>query len=282
MLMRTGCGRTGTWPGCGSARRAGAPWWPATADIAYQRGDYDDALRIRREVQLPTFERLGETRSAAITWGNIADIAYRRGDYDEALRIRREVQLPVYERLGDTRETAITWGKIADIAYQRGNLDEALRIRREIELPVYERLGDTRVTAITWGKIADIAYQRGDHNQATELQYKRLEASRQLGDLDGIAAANWDLARIDLGQENYQSALPRLIESFQILHQLQRPDGIAVVGSALGQVLLAEGQTEPGRQALQAARAAAIKIGQPDMARQISELLEPQPGNEET
>ena len=49
------------------------------AEIAYQRGDYDEALRIRREVQLPVYERLGDTRDAALTWGNIADIAYQRG-----------------------------------------------------------------------------------------------------------------------------------------------------------------------------------------------------------
>ena len=140
----------------GSEREA-ATAMGSIADIAYQRGDYDEALRIRRDVQLPAYERLGDTRSTAVTWGNIADIAYRRGDYDEALRIRREVQLPVYERLGDTRAAAVAWGKIADIAYQRGDYDEALRIRREVQLPVYERLGDTRSAAITWGKIADIA-----------------------------------------------------------------------------------------------------------------------------
>ncbi|WP_372673150.1 CHAT domain-containing protein, partial [Amycolatopsis kentuckyensis] len=80
------------------------------ADILYQRGDYDEALRIRREVELPVYERLGDTRSTAVTWGQIADILYQRGDYDEALRIRREVTLPVYTRLGDTRSTALTWG----------------------------------------------------------------------------------------------------------------------------------------------------------------------------
>ena len=61
-----------------------------------ERGDYDEALRIRREVELPVYERLGDAREAAVTWGKIADIAYQRGDYDEALRIRREVELPVY------------------------------------------------------------------------------------------------------------------------------------------------------------------------------------------
>ena len=106
--------------------------WGKIADIAFQRGDYDEALRIRREVELPVYERLGDARSAAVTWGKIADIAYRRGDYDEALRIRREEELPVYERLGDTRSAAVTWGKIADILPPARRLDEALRIRREV------------------------------------------------------------------------------------------------------------------------------------------------------
>ena len=43
--------------------------------------------------------------------------------------------------------------------------------------------------------------------------------NKQLGDLDGIAAATWGLAQIDLAREDYQSALPRLVESFQILRR---------------------------------------------------------------
>ena len=136
------------------------------ADIAYQRGDYDEALRIRREIELPVYERLGDTRSAAVAWGQIADIAYRRGEYDEALRIRREVQLPVYERLGDTRSTAVTWGNIADIAYQRGDYDEALRIRREVSCRSTSGSGTPGSAAVTWGNIADIAFQRGDYDEA--------------------------------------------------------------------------------------------------------------------
>ncbi|HEV3293370.1 MAG TPA: CHAT domain-containing protein, partial [Streptosporangiaceae bacterium] len=67
------------------------------ADIAYRRGDFDEALRIRREILLPAYQRLGDTRETAMAWGQIADIAYQRGDYDEALRIRRDIELPVHE-----------------------------------------------------------------------------------------------------------------------------------------------------------------------------------------
>jgi tetratricopeptide (TPR) repeat protein len=229
---------------------------------------------LQRAWQL--FTEAGAEREAAVVMGSIADIAYRRGDYDEALRIRGEIELPVYERLGDTRSAAVTWGRIADINYDRGDYDEALRIRGEIELPVYERLGDTRSAAVTWGSIADINYRRGDYDEAAELQGKRLEVNRKLGDLDGIAAAGWSLAQIDLARQDSQAAVPLLVESFQILSQLQRPDGIAVVGRAL-----AQGHAAQGRQALHDAMTAAEKIGQADLARQISQLLQTQPPDEE-
>ena len=110
-------------------------------------------MRIRREEELPVYERLGDVRSRAVTVGKIADIFQARGDLDEALRIRREEQLPVYERLGDVRSRAVAMGKIADIFQARGDLDEALRIRREEQLPVYERLGDVRGLLIARAKI---------------------------------------------------------------------------------------------------------------------------------
>ena len=81
------------------------------ADILESRGDLDEALRIRREEELPVYERLGDVRARAVTMGKIADILWSRGDLDEALRIRREEQLPIYERLGDVRARAVTDGQ---------------------------------------------------------------------------------------------------------------------------------------------------------------------------
>ncbi len=80
--------------------------------------------RIRRERELPVYERLGDVRSLAITQGQIADILQARGQLDEALAIRRERQLPVYERLGDVRELVVARVKIAIILIQRGRPEE--------------------------------------------------------------------------------------------------------------------------------------------------------------
>ena len=82
------------------------------ADILQNSGQLDEALRIRKEEQLPVYERLGDVREIAVTMGNIADIVQTRGQLDEALRIRKEDQLPIYERLGDARNVAITRAKL--------------------------------------------------------------------------------------------------------------------------------------------------------------------------
>jgi hypothetical protein len=62
------------------------------------------------------------------------------------------------------------------------------------------------------GNIADIRYRRGDYDEATAPQTKRLRANEDLGDLDGLKAAKWEPARIDLAQKKYEAAFPRLVE----------------------------------------------------------------------
>ncbi|NUQ69735.1 MAG: hypothetical protein HUU17_02815, partial [Chthonomonadales bacterium] len=52
------------------------------ADILQLRGDLDEALRIRRDEELPVYERLGDVYSRAVTMGKIADILFSRGDLD--------------------------------------------------------------------------------------------------------------------------------------------------------------------------------------------------------
>ena len=165
------------------------------ADILQARGQLDEALRIRREEELPVYERLGDVRSKAITMGQIADIHEARGQLDEAHRIRRDEELPVYERLGDVRSKAVAMGKIADILQARGQLNEALRIRREEELPVYERLGDVRERAVTMGKIAIVLRARGQFDEALRIYREEVLPVRQsLGDSFGVLVIQTNLA----------------------------------------------------------------------------------------
>ncbi len=182
------------------------------ADIAVTRGELDEALRILREVELPVYERLGDTRSVAVTWGKIADIAVTRGELDEALRIRREVTLPVYERLGDTREAAITWGKIADIAARRGNWDTAAELQHK-RLEANRQLGDLDgIAAATWD-LAQIDLQRHDYQSAFNRLDESFQIFRQLQRADGVAVVGLRLAQLLIAAGQIDDARQVLGES---------------------------------------------------------------------
>ena len=67
-----------------------------------------------------------------------------------------------------------------------------------------------------------------------------------------------------------------------MLRHLQRPDGIAIVGTTLGQLLIAAGQADQARQVLSDSLSAASKIGWTSMIQQISDLLNQVPAEEAT
>jgi hypothetical protein len=94
------------------------------ADVLKQRGETDEALRIRQEEQLPVFERLGDIRERAVTMGKIADILRQRGETDEALRIHLDERLPVAQATGDMDSIAHIRFSCAQLRIGRGGWTE--------------------------------------------------------------------------------------------------------------------------------------------------------------
>ncbi|WP_437278357.1 metallophosphoesterase [Sorangium sp. So ce375] len=160
------------------------------ADVLQRRGELEEVLRIRREEELPVYERHSDARSHAITVGQVAEVLELRGELEEAMRIRREQELPVYERLGDARSRAVTLGEIADAHEARGELEEAMRIRREEQLPVFERLGDDRERAVTLSKIASARAALGQLDEALRIYREDvLPALEYIGDVQEMISA---------------------------------------------------------------------------------------------
>ena len=178
-----------------------------------------------------------------------------------------EAARSVFERLNDVRSIAVTMGKIADILQQRGETAEALRVLQDEALPAFERLNDVRSIAVTMGKIADILQQRGETAEALRIQLEEvLPVAQALGDVDLIAhvrfsCARMRLARGGLKQGEAQQIYDELAESFALLQQLQRVDGIAFAGSLLGQVLAWAGHREEALPVLEQSAAAFDTLG---------------------
>jgi tetratricopeptide (TPR) repeat protein len=222
------------------------PLWDELARLYYDLGEWNQALRIRKEQELPVYERLGDVRSKAITLGRIADILQARGKLNEALRIRTEEELPVYERLGDVRSKAITLGRIADILQARGKLDEALRIRTEEELPVFEQLGDAHEKAVTQGKIADILQVRGKPDEALRILMDELVPGfERLGDIRSKAVTQGKIADILETRGQLDEALRiRTEEELPVFERLGDVREKAVTQSKISDILKARGQLD--------------------------------------
>jgi tetratricopeptide (TPR) repeat protein len=121
------------------------------ADILAQRGDTEEALRIRYEEQLPVYERLNEVREKAVTMGKIADILAQRGDTDEALRIHIEERLPVAKKIKDMDSIAHIRFSCAEIRLNRGGLEEEAQT-------IYEELLESLATFSEIQRMDGIAY----------------------------------------------------------------------------------------------------------------------------
>ncbi|MBI3268740.1 MAG: hypothetical protein HYZ53_06940 [Planctomycetes bacterium] len=216
------------------------------ADLLQARGQLDQALRIRKQEELPVYERLGDVRSRAVTMGKIADILQLRGQLDEALRIRKEEQLPLYEQLGDMRLRAVTMGRIADILQDWNRLDEALRIRKEEELPVYDRIGDVRERAVTMGRIADIFRARGQLDEALRIcKEEELPVYERLGDTRERAVCMGRIADIFQDQGKFDEALRiRREDMLPVFDRLGEVRSRAVTMGKVARVLLLLGQVD--------------------------------------
>lgn len=225
-------------------RRAFA--WSLIADVLQYRGDLNEVLRIRRDEQLPIFERLEDAYSQAVTQGQIADVLLDRGRLDEALQIYRDVELPVFERLGHSREAAVTQGNIANILQSQGDLDEALRIRSELQLPVFQQLDDTLSVAVTRANIANIFQVRGDFEKAIDIYREDvLPTLERLGDLRNKAATYGKIANALHEQGEFDEALRiRHEEELPVYENLGDIRNKAVTLGRLADIYEAKGDVE--------------------------------------
>jgi tetratricopeptide (TPR) repeat protein len=206
-------------------------------------------LRIRREEELPIYERLGDDESRAVAIGQIADSLRARGELDEALRVRREEQLPLYERLGDLGARATTLGSIADILTEKGDL-VAARALQEERLAMFRRLFDNAENAPGKWKVA-------------------LPQS----DVAGVAPALWKLAQLDLAEGKLDDAVPRLIEAHDIEMSLGRVEAISAIGMELARVLAARAKTARAGDLLRRIAETLRELGADQEAQEAEHLL---------
>ncbi|WP_170245128.1 hypothetical protein, partial [Pararhodospirillum oryzae] len=106
---------------------------------------------------------------------------------------------------------------------------------------------------------------------------------QRLGAPDGIAASLWGIAQIHLAREEFAAAAPLVSRAYEILCELGRLDGIAVLGAIHGPFLAAAGRVTEALAVLERSRQAFRHFGNDARADEIAALgtppLPPPPGS---
>ena len=199
-------------------------WKAEVADhlvnILVARRDFDTALGILREHEIPTYDRLGDIRSAAIARGKVAAILTARGNLDEAERILREDVLPRLKEVGDLRESGMTLDRLAEVLVARGQLDAALKLRNDEVLPILREIRDDRAVAMARCGVADILRRKGDLAGALQIHREELlPIFTRLGDLRSQAATLSNIAEILQSQGQVDEAIRMIREEVLPIHE---------------------------------------------------------------
>lgn len=233
---------------CLQIAEEGLQRYSASEDEAEQVGAAK--LWVRRHDAMNPLGRIEEAESALeIAFGLVAG-----GASSEASFLRAGIQM--------------LQGRLLQ---QAGRSQEAME-RFEAARVGFEQGNHPQERAVALGDVARLRAQSGDVSGALSLQMERLETNRRLGDVDGIAAAQYDLAVLELKQERPAEALERLAESWDLFCRINRVDFMAVCGALYGQLLAT---TDPSRalEILRASRDAFQLLGRAAKVKELDELI---------
>ena len=124
------------------------------ADILQARGALDEALRIRREEELPVYERLGDVRSRAVTLQKIGaalieDGGLQEGRAQEICDTLAEA-FGIFRQLGLPDGIAFTGFPLAQVLALGGHREDARRVLDDVDA-AFERLGHAEGLAAARG-----------------------------------------------------------------------------------------------------------------------------------
>lgn len=202
--------------------------WGQEARLCRDRGQFDVALRILLNKELPIYEQLGDRSSRAETMGKIADIYQDKEDLDRALEIRQKDEVPFYREQGYRKHLALALGKIAGIRERQGLLPEAQQILEEEVVPVFEALGYQRSYAVALRQLARVYKLQGRVDAAIDLlESKALPLLDRLQIAPALARTRYALAQALLQRDqpgDYERAKGLLADAYAAL----APQGFAV------------------------------------------------------
>ncbi len=247
-------------------------------------GSTGDLPRAAEHAQssITGLESAGRPWELAAALGWLSNLQTAQGQSEAALKSRR-AELEILIELGEHRRAITALGHLANLQVSCEQTERAVEAH-ESALELARKLENDDLVASIQGELARVLTEWASPDQtgsgkagldrAADLHQERLEYFSSVGDQAGRAHALWSKARIELQHSRIDAAMALLVEAYHLNLELDRPDGIGLVGLDYGQVLWAAGMMGEARLILERAVQAFRRLGDARLLAQAEGILE--------
>ncbi len=191
------------------------------ASIHHTRARTDDAT-LWADRCAEAWARSGSKHEQMIAMAIRGRIAQQRKDYAEAEQLLQEA-LAIWRDLGMDDSVTVVLNDLGTLAHERKDYDAAERYYREtLELARKIDAKDRQPTYV--GSLGKLALERQRWSEARDLYERQLSIARECGRVEGIAEAQYGLARVHEAEGRADLALPLAQEALKIYERLQHRD----------------------------------------------------------
>lgn len=201
------------------------------AKIRAQRGEYEEAGRVYREVA-EVFRGLGSELNVAVCLHQLGTIATSREDLREAERLYSE-SLEIKKRLGYRQGIANSLHELARIAQAQGDSEKAWQLFSE-SLEIEKEFDNQHGIAISLHALADVAEQRNDLKEARKLYNESLSITIKLGAKRNLASIYNNLGVLTEKEGDGAGAASLFRKALQLYEELGSPDAEEARANLMG------------------------------------------------
>lgn len=181
-------------------------------DLAYERGDYEEARRYATQ-SLTLYNELGDNFGRALALNHLGQVAGSKGAYLEAKRYYEE-SLALLRAHGNPREIAVCLDCVGYITYLLNDVATAEAYYQE-SLELSRDLDDAAGTAWSLHNLGDVARAQQDFATAQELYQQSYTLHIQVDALswggavalDKLGRVRLELGDVDAAEADFQAAL---------------------------------------------------------------------------
>ncbi len=188
-------------------------------DILYDKGDYDNALRLQKDA-LAIFISIDDKRGIASSIMAIGRIYSKKKKYHNAIK-NYENSLAISEKVGDRLGIANALLLKGTVLYDIDKLDEVLK-QYEICNKIAEEIGDKQLKAAVLNNIALVYDKQHKYPKAIDLYKQSLIIKEEIHDIAGVGGTHLNLGALYVEHipVDYYSAISSLFIAVSIFNKI--------------------------------------------------------------